>query len=343
MVASPWFPIPPTGYGGIELVVSLLTEGLVRRGHRVTLFAAAGSRTSAKLVTTFAAAPSSDLGDVTVELRHVALAYQDWREFDLIHDHNVSGLPAASLLPVPVVHTIHGEITANLRSLYEAVSRIELVAISANQRDSLRPGRMATLIPNAVDTASIPLSELPGKYLLFVGRAHPNKGPLEAISIARAAGMPLRMLLKVNEPAEHHYFRDQIQPAAARGDVSIEFDVPLETKLAAYGGALATLFPIAWPEPFGLVMIESMACGTPVVAFRHGAAPEVIDHGVTGFLCDTVVEAVEHVRAAGALSRLACRERVERLFDANVNVRRHEELYYAALGGTTAEIMAQHG
>ena len=174
-----------------------------------------------------------------------------------------------------------------------------------------------------------------GPYLLFVGRMCPEKGPLEAVEIARRTGLPLRMLLKVNEKPEHEYF-EHIRAKLEQPGIEIELQITEKAKHEQYRGALATLFPISWPEPFGLVMIESMAAGTPVVGFRHGAVPEIIDDGITGFVCDDIDSAVQAVSRIEAIERAACRDRVQRLFSAESAVARHVELY-SRLAGANQE------
>ncbi|MCC6382351.1 MAG: glycosyltransferase family 4 protein [Dehalococcoidia bacterium] len=331
LIAPPWFAVPPKGYGGIELVVSYLADGLVERGHEVTLFAAGGSATRARLVTPYGEEQAPLIGDAFVEARHLLDAYACWQDFDVIHDHTLLGLLAGAQLPLPVVHTIHGPVTDRVGPLYERLAHgVELVAISENQRSTLPPGVDATVIHNGIDTDSIAFREQPGgDYLVFVGRMSPEKGVAEAIDIARAAGMPLLILAKINEEPERRYYQEVVLPRVAGGDVEVLEHASPQQKFRAYRGALATLFPIQWPEPFGLVMIESMATGTPVIAMRRGSAPEVIEDGVTGFLCDSLDEAVDAVSRVRELSRLACRERTERLFNARSKVAAHEELYWS--------------
>lgn len=343
IVAPPWFAVPPTGYGGIELVVAYLADGLARRGHAVTLFAAGGSRTEAQLVATFAEPPSALLGCVTIEAQHVLAAYDRWREFDLIHDHTLLGPVVGAALPVPVVHTLHGPVTAENRDLIRALGqRVQLVAISHHQRSTLPAGVRATVIHNGVDPAAFPFRDSPGDYLLFCGRINPEKGPVQAIEIARRAGLPLLMVVKINEQLEREYWEAEVRPRLRGLDVEVKEQPPTEEKLRAYRDALATLFPIQWPEPFGLVMIESMATGTPVIAFRNGSVPEVVQDGVTGIICEGVEAAAEAAWRAKELDRRECRRRVERHFSAALNVLRHEQLYRAVLAeGARREGAAQ--
>ncbi|MBI2765108.1 MAG: glycosyltransferase family 4 protein [Chloroflexi bacterium] len=328
LIAPPWFAVPPTGYGGIERVVSYLADGLVALGHDVTLFASGGSKTTAKLISPFDVPPSAALGDAVVESQHLAVAYSHWREFDVMHDHSIIGLIAAAALPIPVAHTIHGQVTGPCGGLLRRVHRrVQIIAISEHQRSTLPEGCNATVIHNGIDLDEYPQGPGGGGHLLFVGRLSPDKGVLEAIEIARRAGRHLKMIIKINEPGERAYFEEIVRPAVQGRDVEILEQPPHDVKVHAYGTALATLFPIRWAEPFGLVMAESMACGTPVIAFANGAAPEVVAHGESGYLCRSVDEAVEAVERAGEISRDACRAHVVARFSSEAAVRRHEALY----------------
>jgi glycosyltransferase involved in cell wall biosynthesis len=336
MVAPPWFAIPPTGYGGIERVVALLADGMAERGHDVTLFAPHGSKSLASIHETFPKTMHEQIGSVAVETENAILAYRKWREFDVIHDHTVCGLVAASLIDRPVVHTVHGAVLSDMWTLYQALSgNTHLIAISDNQRRTLPPNVRSTVIHNAMHVEDAPWSDEPGDYLLFVGRAAPEKGPLEALQIAERAGMPLRMLLKVNEQPERDYL-EVLRPFFKRPGVQIEMQTSEEEKQRAYAGAYATLFPIAWEEPFGLVMIESMAAGTPVIAFRRGSVPEIISNGVTGYICDSVDEAVDAVADVDLLDRAVCRERAETCFGADSALASHEALYLSLVSAAVA-------
>jgi glycosyltransferase involved in cell wall biosynthesis len=328
ILAPPWFTVPPRGYGGIERVVSYLTEGLCRAGHEVTLFAAGGSRTRAELVSVFDEPPSALLGDPAVEMTHTIQAYQAAGRFDIVHDHTFLGLASGAISSAAVVHTVHGSIPPTMAGLYRAVSPpINLITISNHQKSTLPAGVAARTIYNAVDLSQISFGPEGTGYLLFVGRMTPDKGVLEAIEIARRSGERLVLLAKVNEPPEQRYFEEYVKPALAGLDAELLFQPADEVKWRLYREAKATLFPIQWPEPFGLVMIESMASGTPVIAFRNGSVPEIIRHGETGFVCNSIEEAVEAVQRIGEISRLACRKHVAARFSAEAAVRQHEEVY----------------
>jgi glycosyltransferase involved in cell wall biosynthesis len=337
LIAPPWLPVPPTGYGGIEWVVSLLAEGLVRQGHSVTLFASGGSETSAHLISEFERAPYDAMGNPAIEAVHALMAYRRWREFDLIHDHTLLGLLAGAQLPVPVIHTVHGPVTDPVARFYARLGQsVRFINISKHQQSTMPRECATNVIYNATDATRYLFGEPSGEYLLFVGRMSPEKGIVDAIEIARRVGRPLRILAKINEPAERAYFRDWVAPALGSLEHQLVEETSHDEKAEVYRNAHATLFPINWDEPFGLVMTESMAAGTPVIGFRRGSVPEIIEHGRTGFICDSVDEAVDAVRAVHSLDRRACRERVERLFSVDLNIRRHEELYRTTIAQSGA-------
>lgn len=334
MVAPVWFPVPPQGYGGIERVVSLLAEGLVAAGHDVTLFAAAGSRTSARLVTPLPAPPAFDDTDaVAGDIFHTTVAYLRADEFDVIHDHTGLGPALGAMLGSgpPVVHTLHGPWTGLSRRFLRLVhDRVHLVAISEAQRATNRDVRYAGVVHNGVDLAAHPLQTTKDDFALFVGRINPEKGPEVAVDVARRAGLPLVMVVKRSERAEQAYWDDVVAPRL-RGDEIVLEQPPHDVKVDLLGRARALLFPINWEEPFGLVMVEAMACGTPVIARPCGAATEVIAHGTTGFLCRDAAEMVDALDAARDLSPVACRAHVEASFSAASMVAGYERVYWRAV------------
>lgn len=339
IIAPPWFSVPPSGYGGVELVVSYLADGLVERGHDVTLFASGGSETAARLCTVYDEPPSAQIGNAVFEARHLAAAYSRWRDFDVIHDHTLTGLATGAALPIPVLHTMHGPVIPEVGELYKQVSpSVQLLAISKSQAATLPDGVDATVIYNGIRPGDFPFSSKPGDYLLFVGRINPDKGVVEAADIARRANMPLVIVCKINEAAERDYWESTVRPCLAGLDVEVREQPPLEEKLRLYRDAYATLFPIQWPEPFGLVMVESMATGTPVIAFPRGAAPEVIKHGETGFLVESVAEAVDVLPKVAELDRRCSRERVELHFSEARNVLLTERSYYDAVASQRIEL-----
>jgi glycosyltransferase involved in cell wall biosynthesis len=340
-VAPPWFCVPPTGYGGIEWVVASLADGLADAGHEVTLLASGGSRTRARLRQVFTDPPSPRLGDPWVEAEHVLAAYADPSGFDLIHDHSgpvgLAAAAAAASSGPPVVHTLHGPWTRTNSGLYRRVcDRVRLVAISHDQAGRAPEGiRVADVVHNGIPIDRYPFREDrdPDPFLLFVGRASIEKGPVTAIEVAARTGLPLVMAIKVNEREERAYFDEAIAPAAARHDVEILTRVTHEEKVDLMGRATAVLFPIQWDEPFGLVMAEANACGTPVIAFARGAAPEVLRHEDTGYLVPSgdVDGLVDAVKRADAIERSACRRHVERHFSAAAMVERYLACYRRVL------------
>lgn len=333
VVAPVWFPVPPAGYGGIELVVSLLADGLVDAGHDVTLFAAGGSQTKAALVSSLEEPPDPrELGNPWIDAYHALTTYVEIQrgKYDVVHDHaGVVGPVCAAMLRdnPPTVHTLHGPWTPETRLFYGTAARhIHLVAISDAQRADNTEVPYQGTVYNGIDLSSYPYAPRDDSYLVYIGRANPDKGPKEAITIARRAGLPLKMVLKRGEPPEREYFEHEVKPLLS-SDIEMFENISHEQKVDLLSGATAMIFPIRWPEPFGLVMTEAMACGTPVITTNWGAAPELVDDGVTGFRRDgedDLVDAVGHVRD---LDPAACRKRVEDLFSAEAMVRGYETVY----------------
>jgi glycosyltransferase involved in cell wall biosynthesis len=298
-IAPPWFEVPPLRYGGTELVIAGLTEELVRRGHDVTLLASGGSVTSAHLVSEFAVPPSDLLGDPLVELTQ-ATAIADLSGFDVVHDHTVFGAVVADARgTTPVVLTLHGPPTDRSVPLLRRLARhVAVVGISHDQVRRVADLPVAAVVHNGIDLAAYGRGDGPrGEDLLFLGRASPDKGPDLAIEVARRTDRHLTMAIKVNEPDEQAYWHDVLAPRCAAWGVDVVLGADHATKLALLQRAYALLVPIRWPEPFGLVMAEAAACGTPAVAFARGAAPEIIVDGVTGRLVDPA-DGVEGLVAA---------------------------------------------
>lgn len=335
VVAPVWFPVPPTGYGGIELVVSLLADGLVDAGHDVTLFASGGSRTKANLISPMAEPPDPrELGNAWYDGFHALSSYMQMDGFDVVHDHaGIVGPICGAMLRgnPPVVHTLHGPWTPQTRLFYsKAGLHVHLVAISDAQRADNADLPYIGTVHNGIDLSSYPFREKKDDVLVYIGRSNPDKGPKEAINIARRAGLPLQMLLKRSEQPEREYFEHEIEPLLA-SDIELHENVSHEKKVDMLGRACAMIFPIRWPEPFGLVMVEAMACGTPVVTTNWGAAPELVDDGVTGFRRDGDDDLVHAIADARTLSPKDCRTRVEKLFSAEAMVRGYEAVYERAV------------
>jgi len=322
--------VPPTFYGGTERIVSYLTEELVRQGHEVTLFASGGSKTAAELV---ASAPKplrlAQVRDPSpynvLQLEHVRQRIDD---FDILHFHtDHTHLPMVRSLAAPAVTTMHGRLDfPELSPLFREFDETPLVSISAHQRRPLAANFVAT-VPHGLPRDLYSLSrEATGGYLAFLGRICPDKGPTTAIEIARQVGLKLKIAAKVDR-VDEEYFRKVVQPLLHEPHVEFIGEIGEDEKGAFLGGAKALLFPIEWPEPFGLVMIEAMACGTPVVAYRWGSVPEIVEHGVSGFIVDGLDEAVAAVAAVDGLDRACVRRCFEARFTAEVMARNYLKLY----------------
>ncbi|HXY94253.1 MAG TPA: glycosyltransferase family 4 protein [Acidimicrobiia bacterium] len=333
-IAPPWFTVPPAGYGGIELVVAQLTDHLVERGHEVTLYASGGSSTKAVLVTPLLDAPDPALvGNSWYDAYHAGSSYLDiGNDVDVVHDHSGIAGPTLGALRrghPPVVHTLHGAWTEPSRRLYQLLAdHVHLVAISAAQRAEFPEIRYAGVVHNGVDIDSYPFAETKDDFLVYIGRSNPDKGPTIAIEVARRAGLPLAMVVKRTEPFERAYW-DEIVAPLLHDEVEVYEGISHEHKVDLLGRARAMLFPIQWPEPFGLVMVEAMACGTPVVACPAGAAVELVEEGVTGYLRDSIDGLVEAVGMVDGCSPAACRERVALHFSAEAMVNAYERIYAA--------------
>jgi glycosyltransferase involved in cell wall biosynthesis len=335
VLAPVWFAVPPTGYGGIEWIVSLLADGLVDAGHDVTLFASGDSRTKAKLVAVYPEAPSRQIGRTFWELNHALACYARAAEFEIINDHTgMLGAALGGTTRTPVVHTVHGPLDGEPGEMYEQVGRVApnvgLISISMNQRKPKPHLNWIANCPNALDFSVYPVKPHRGDYLLFLGRMSPDKGAHRAIAVAMEAGLPLKLAGKMQEQKEREYFHELVEPHLVDG---IEYlgEVTHGEKVELLQNARATLFPIEWEEPFGLVMIESMACGTPVIATRWGAVPEVIEHGRSGIIVDDYREMAAALGEADELDPIELRRYVEADFSSERMVRDYVKAYETAL------------
>lgn len=333
LVAGPWIPVPPATYGGTERVVDTLARGFAAAGHEVLLAAPTDSRCPVPLVPGMRPADYGGLGTTMSELSHVIRAYEGLQDVDVIHDHTLIG-PLYQHRPagVPVATTIHGPINAQAADIYRAVARKgAVIAISRDQASHAPEVPVTRVIHHGMDLSAVPVGTGSGGYLCFVGRACPDKGLPEAIAIARQAGMHLKIAVKMREPEELRYFREVVEPMLGPNEDFVG-EVDDAAKYRLMGEAVAFLNPIQWSEPFGLVMIEALATGTPVVGTYIGSAPEIVKQGRTGFLGQTS-ELAAFVPAAAELDRAVCRRTVEDRFGAGRMVAEHLELYADLIEG----------
>jgi glycosyltransferase involved in cell wall biosynthesis len=338
MIAPPWFTVPPQGYGGVENMCADLVDGLVDRGHEVTLIGAGESGTRAGLfLPTYAEPPSGQLGEPLPEVLHTAAVARMVADLDvdLVHDHTLAGPLLARGRDVPTVVTMHGPVAGEPGEYYRQLGdTVGLVAISRAQRHAAPDLSWLGTVCNAVDVESFPYRAAKEDMLLFLGRLHPDKGVHLAIDAARSAGLPIVVAGKCSEPIELEYFRTEIEPRLG-SDVTIFGPADATEKRDLLSRAAALVFPILWEEPFGMVMIEAMACGTPVVALRRGSVPEVVVDGVTGVLCDDPVDLPAAIAAARRLAPADCREHVRNRFGVDTMVGGYEALYRKALASRT--------
>jgi glycosyltransferase involved in cell wall biosynthesis len=328
--------VPPRLYGGTERIVSYLTDELVRLGHDVTLFASADSITAAELVSCASMALRLD-SNVRDPIPYYMLMLDRVRklaeEFDILHFHiDQFHFPLFRRMADRTVTTLHGrQDSPDLKPLFLGFSEMPLVSISNDQRQPIANANFVATVHHGIPTdLHEPIYNPRGGYVAFLGRISPEKRPDRAIQIARTLGIPLKIAAKVDK-VDEAYFREQIAPLL--GDPGVEFigEIDERSKAEFLGEALALLFPIDWPEPFGLVMIEAMACGTPVLAFRRGSVSEIIDQGVTGAIVDTMDEAVRMLPRVIALDRHAVRRRFEQRFSSARMATDYVALYHSLL------------
>jgi glycosyltransferase involved in cell wall biosynthesis len=349
LLAPPWIPVPPPGYGGIERVIADLAGGLVRRGHDVSLLAAPGSRSDAKVVTLLERDYAEKIGGTVVDVDHVARALtvidaaaRRGRPFQIIHDHSGFALVAvADRVDIPVLHTLHGPFDDKSSAFYGRHGRkVWLSSLSDAQADAGPAGlRYVGTIPNPIDLRAWPLERRKERYLLWVGRMVEGKGPHRAIAAARRAGLPLVLAGPV-QLGQEEYFEHEVRPHIDDDRVRYVAEVGGRRKRELFAHALALLMPIRWPEPFGIVMIEAMACGTPVIAFPVGSAPEIVRHGESGFLVDDEAEMAAAVHRAGDLDPATIRATVSERYDVDVVTRAYEQAYQRVLAGAARGVPA---
>ncbi len=323
--------VPPKLYGGTERVVAYLTDALVELGHEVTLFASGDSVTKATLAPIWPRALRLDpkvrdhFVPLFIQLETVA---RRAHEFDVIHSHlDYFGYPLLRRLGTPSITTLHGRLDLpELPALYDLYGDIPVVSISDSQRVPLPEANYVATVLHGLPQNLLAKGSGRGGYLAFLGRISPEKAPDAAIRIAAKAGMPLKIAAKVDR-VDREYFKSTIEPLLSLGDVDFIGEIREDQKEEFLGNAAGLLFPIAWREPFGLVMIEAMACGTPVIAMENGSVPEVLENGVTGFIVHSEQEAIDAVRRIGSLDRDRIRAEFDRRFTAHRMAQNYLKLY----------------
>jgi glycosyltransferase involved in cell wall biosynthesis len=336
IVAPPWLPVPPPAYGGTENTLDTLARGLQGAGHDILLCTTGDSTCPVERTWVFDQAIGVGSGTSVDEIRHVTHAYGQLDGVDVVHDHTLVGpLYSAAFPRLPVVTTNHGPFNADLIGVYRAVAgRVPVIAISRHQASTAQDVPVAAVIHHGIDVDDYPVGTGGGGYALFLGRMHPGKAPHVAARIAREAGFPLRIAAKMREPEEHAYFDAMVRPLLGE-DVTYVGEVERADKIELLANADCLLNPIAWPEPFGMVMVEALACATPVLTTRFGAAPEIVEDGVVGFVRTEEAGLVDALGRLAEIDRGACRRHVEERFSAEQMVDKHLAVYRAASAGMT--------
>ncbi len=335
MIAPVWIPVPPDGYGGIERMLKLLTDELVELGVEVTLFTVGGSRTRARQVVSYEEPPTAHMGEALYDCYHTGLAFKRIRDggFDLVHDHaGFVGVAFADFLPIPMVHTLHGPFEPQVKDYYSAfASDVHYVAISRYQQQCCPGLNYAGVVYNAVDIEEHRPGGEKEDYLVCVGRICEDKGTHNAVRIALEHGHRLFLAGKIEQGRDREFFRREIEPRLDGERVAYLGEISQAEKVRLLQRARCFLFPIQWEEPFGLVMTEAMACGTPVVATRWGSTPEVVAHGKTGFLADSLEEVPALLERVSEIDPVACRQETVRRFSPRAMAEGYLEAYEKAL------------
>jgi len=334
-LSSPWIALPPLKYGGTERVVSNLTEELVKRGHEVTVFATGDSRTSANLSYYYKTALSQDpkmKSDPLVWLHSFHECFKRAGEFDIVHNHMQHiGMFLADLVPGQYLHTIHGNIFENespeiKRDVFKRFKNHNFVSISNTQRQGIPDLNYISTVYNGINPGEFEFGRGKGNYLAWIGRITPKKGLETAIETAKTLSIPLKISAYI-DPVDMEYFNKIIEPSINGKFIEFLGELHGQDKTDFLKDAVALLFPVTWNEPFGLVMVEAMVCGTPVIAFNRGSVPEVVTNGVNGFIVENGAEMIEAVKVIGEINREKCRESVVDKFTVEKMVDGYEEAY----------------
>jgi glycosyltransferase involved in cell wall biosynthesis len=333
LIAPPWVPVPPPAYGGTEVVIDNLARGLKELGHDVLLFTVGDSTCPVRREYLYRH-PMAPIGLTVAESAHVLAAYEALADVDLIHDHTLLGPLIAGMAGMrrpPVVTTNHGPFTDDTRPIWTQTARhASIVCISHSQARASGGVPVSAVIHHGIDLDVHQAGPGDGDYLMFVGRMSADKGVHHAVRIAKEAGHRLVLATKMREPAELEYFNAAVRPLLESDD-EMPSEMPLRRRLSLLGRATALLNPITWREPFGLVMAEALASGTPVLAFPNGAAPEIVDPGRTGYLCRDEAEMVSALGRVSEIDRDQCRNAAERRFSLLRMARDHERFYRRVL------------
>lgn len=332
LIAPPWVPVPPRAYGGTEAVIDRLARGFQDAGQEVMLFTTGDSTCPVPRRWKLETSEGMRMGSVVPELRHIIHAYEAVKDFDIIHDHTVMGPTYSERFPsLRVVTTNHGPFNEELTDIYRSIiPRVPIIAISNHQAAQVPDLPIAKVIHHGIDTQTLPVGNGAGGYFLFLGRMVPEKGPQYAIEVARELGVPLLLAAKMRETAEHEYFHEVIEPMLT-DSIRYVGEVGGQEKLDLLQNAVGLLNPIRWDEPFGLVMIEALASGTPVISFREGAAPEIVEHDVNGFICEDIDDMISAASRIATIDRATCRKSAEVRFSTERMVKDHLELFESLL------------
>lgn len=352
MLAPPWIPIPPPGYGGIEFVVALLCDALVEHGHDVELFCAPGSSSRAKVHPLLESPHPEHIERALFEADHVACAFaaidgraDGSRPFDVVHDHcGYTPLAMADRLSTPLVHTVHGPFDHDTTPYYARHGRKGRVVCISRSQASMAPeqSEVRSVVYNPIDVDSWPVGYIKDDYLLFVARMVEEKGPHRAIRVAKESGRPLVLAGPV-QPGHERFFANEVEPHIDGQQIRYVGEVGGVRKQQLFADAFAFLMPIRWPEPFGMVMVEALAAGTPVLAFAHGAAPEIVEHGVNGFLVQDEEEMARMVEQAAGIDPMRCRQTAAERFAPDQVAVGYEAVYRQAVAaGVVAPTQRVH-